>query len=407
MSSWGHLEERFGTERPRKLLALDGGGIRGVLTLEILAEIERQIATATGIACLGDYFDYIGGTSTGSIIAAGLAIGMSTTELLKFYQDFGAQMFEKTALLERLTTLLSSLYQDEPLAAKLKEVFHADEQDAVKPADLSTRRLRCLLLVVTRNMTTDSPWPISTNPFGKYNDLARDDCNLRIPLWQLVRASTAAPVFFPPEIVRLNPKNPDDIRVFVDGGITPYNNPAFLLYRMATQPAYRLNWKTGEENLLLVSIGTGAAPVTTQATSRNVVDNLQGLPSELMYGIQVDQDVNCRTFGRCVHGASIDNELSDLVLSEEQEQTAKSFGRFFRYARYNAELSEQGLKKLDAALDADPELSAVPRVGRIPAAEVRKMDAVEQMGNLRKIGVAVAKTEVNVKKHFGSFLPSR
>jgi patatin-like phospholipase/acyl hydrolase len=407
MSSWGHLEERFGTEQPRKLLALDGGGIRGVLTLEILAEMERQIATATGIARLGDYFDYIGGTSTGSIIAAGLAIGMSTTELLKFYQDFGAQMFEKTAMLERLTTLLSSLYQDEPVAAKLKEVFQAHEQDAVKPADLSTRRLRCLLLIVTRNMTTDSPWPISTNPFAKYNEPSRDDCNLRIPLWQLVRASTAAPVFFPPEIVRLNPKNPDDIRVFVDGGITPYNNPAFLLYRMATQPAYRLNWKTGEENLLLISIGTGAAPGTTQATSRNVVGNLQNLPSELMYGVQVDQDVNCRTFGRCVHGASIDNELGDLVLSEEQEQIAKSYGRFFRYARYNAELSEKGLKKLDAALDADHELSAVPRVGKIPPAEVQKMDAVEQMDNLRKIGVAVAKTEVNVKKHFGSFVLSR
>ena len=405
MSSWRHLEKRFGTEQPRKLLALDGGGIRGVLTLEILAEMERQIAAATGIARLGDYFDYIGGTSTGSIIAAGLAVGMSTTELLKFYQDFGAQMFEKTALLERLTTLLSSLYQDEPLGAKLKEVFHADEKDSAELADLSTRRLRCLLLVVTRNMTTDSPWPISTNPFAKYNDLSRDDCNLRIPLWQLVRASTAAPVFFPPEIVRLNPKNPNDIRVMVDGGITPYNNPAFLLYRMATQPAYRLNWKTGEENLLLISVGTGAAPGTTQATNRNIVGNLQNLPSELMYGVQVDQDVNCRTFGRCVHGAPIDNELGDLVLSQEQEQTARSYGRFFRYARYNADLSEKGLKKLDAALNADFELSAVPRVGKIPPAEVQKMDAVEQMDNLRKIGVAVAKTEVNVKKHFGSFLP--
>jgi patatin-like phospholipase/acyl hydrolase len=253
-------------------------------------------------------------------------------------------------------------------------------------------------------MTTDSPWPISTNPFAKYNDLSRDDCNLRIPLWQLVRASTAAPVFFPPEIVRLNPKNPNDIRVMVDGGITPYNNPAFLLYRMATQPAYRLNWKTGEENLLLISVGTGAAPGTTQATSRNIVGNVQNLPSELMYGVQVDQDVNCRTFGRCVHGATIDNELGDLVLSQEQEQTARSYGRFFRYARYNADLSEKGLKKLDAALNADLELSAVPRVGNIPPAEVQKMDAVEQMDNLRKIGVAVAKTEVNVKKHFGSFL---
>lgn len=261
MSTWpDHLAPRFAKEQPRKILALDGGGIRGVLTLEILAEMERQIASATGITRLGDYFDYIGGTSTGSIIAAGLAVGMSAAELLKFYDDFGAQMFEKTGIFQRLTTLASNLYKDEPIAAKLKELYHADADDESKPyADLATRRLKCLLLVVTRNMTTDSPWPISTNPFAKYNDASRDDCNLRIPLWQLVRASTAAPVFFPPEVVRLNPKKPQDVRVFVDGGITPFNNPAFLLYRMATQPAYRLNWKTGEENLLVISVGTGAA----------------------------------------------------------------------------------------------------------------------------------------------------
>jgi len=46
MSLRGHLEERFGTEHPRKLLALDGGGIRGVLTLEILAENLRKIGVA-------------------------------------------------------------------------------------------------------------------------------------------------------------------------------------------------------------------------------------------------------------------------------------------------------------------------------------------------------------------------
>ena len=112
------MASRFAKEQPRKLLALDGGGIRGVLTLEILAEIERQVKEATGTERLGDFFDYIGGTSTGSIIAAGLAVGMSARELLDFYERFGRQMFEKTAVLERLTSLFSSLYEDEPLARK-------------------------------------------------------------------------------------------------------------------------------------------------------------------------------------------------------------------------------------------------------------------------------------------------
>ena len=97
----------------------------------------------------------------------------------------------------------------------------------LKPDDLE-----CLLLAVTRNRTTDSPWPISSNPQAKYNDTSRPDCNLNIPLWQIVRASTAAPVFFPPEVIQWDPKDENKAFVFVDGGLTPFNNPAFLLYRM-------------------------------------------------------------------------------------------------------------------------------------------------------------------------------
>lgn len=387
MSDWpSHLAARFAIERPRKLLALDGGGIRGALTLEILAEIERQVDRETGIQRLCDYFDYIGGTSTGAIIAAGLAIGMSTAELLQFYRTSGAEMFDKTSLLERVTSLVGSLYEDEPLARKLREVFQ--EADGA-PATLASPRLRSLLLVVTRNMTTDSPWPISSNPFAKYNASNRSDCNLRLPLWQLVRASTAAPVYFPPEMVRLDPQRPDEVRVFVDGGVTPYNNPAFLLFRMATQPAYRLEWKTGECELLLVSVGTGAAAGATDALRRNVFGNLQHLPGELMYAVQVDQDINCRTFGRCVHGAEIDREIGDLVLAGEDAQ-AGGRERLFRYVRYNADLSQPGLAALG--------------LGELQAAAVQQMDAVDQLDDLQRIGRAVAAREVNVVKHFGPFL---
>jgi uncharacterized protein len=52
-----------------------------------------------------------------------------------------------------------------------------------------------------RNVTTDSPWPVTNNPYAKYNARNRADRNLDLPLWQLVRASTAAPVYFPPEVV--------------------------------------------------------------------------------------------------------------------------------------------------------------------------------------------------------------
>ena len=110
------------TAKPRRLLALDGGGIRGVTSLEVLRRIEQDLATATGKGAsfrLGDFFDYIGGTSTGAIIAAGLAMGKSVQELVDFYVDTGPLMFKKTWLLGRLR----SFYQADPLREKLKEVF--------------------------------------------------------------------------------------------------------------------------------------------------------------------------------------------------------------------------------------------------------------------------------------------
>jgi len=119
---WGPLRARYETPAPRRMLALDGGGIRGVLTLQILKSIETQLGTR-----LCDYFDYIAGTSTGAIIAAGLSIGKSVEELIDFYRETGTEMFQQTRYLARL----NSLYQNGPLQQKLQEVF---EQRDLKPA---------------------------------------------------------------------------------------------------------------------------------------------------------------------------------------------------------------------------------------------------------------------------------
>ena len=108
MSLWGPLEERYKTKRPRKLLALDGGGIRGVLTLQVLIRMEELLREKSGQGDnfrLCNYFDYIGGTSTGAIIAAGLARGMSAQELSDFYMKAGPAMFDKSFILFRLRHL--------------------------------------------------------------------------------------------------------------------------------------------------------------------------------------------------------------------------------------------------------------------------------------------------------------
>jgi uncharacterized protein len=307
------LTERIEREDPKKLLAIDGGGIRGVLALEVLQGIEDLLKSKSGRPDfrLADYFDYIAGTSTGGIIAAGLSIGMTVGQILAFYQEAGAQMFVKANLLRRLRYK----FEDEPLAAKLREVFAPD-------TTLGSEKLQTLLLLVMRNATTDSPWPISNNPYARYNDRSRDDCNLSLPLWQLIRASTAAPTYFPPEVVMLSPGTAKERGfVFVDGGVTMYNNPAFQMFLMATLDRYwsakpEARWRTGADRMLIVSVGTGTSPAARQGLDpdeMNLLFNASTIPSALMFAALNEQDLLCRVFGDCRAGEAIDRDVGDFV----------------------------------------------------------------------------------------------
>lgn len=384
MSIWANLAHRYEKARPRKLLALDGGGIRGVLTLEILLALESQLKkelNAEEDFTLSSYFDYIGGTSTGAIIAAGLSLGMPVQKLLDFYEEKGEAMFDKAFILKRL----KYLYNDGPLLEELKNTFGDGN------LSLSSGKFKSLLLVVTMNRTTDSPWPICNNPLAKYNDESLPDCNTRIPLYQLVRASTAAPVYFPPETLQWDPKNPESSFVFVDGGVTPYNNPAFLMYRMATQKAYNLNWETGERKLMIASVGTGSA--ASPGNYSNLLDVVTEISTNLMYAMQVDQDINCRTVGRCVYGAPIDREIGAMVPLDKDGNPLSmdsDANRHFSYVRYNADLSEQGL--------------AAAGLSHIDSDDVRKMDSVKYIPQLREVGRRTGELQVNVKEHFKYFL---
>jgi uncharacterized protein len=383
------LIERIRQPGKKKLLSIDGGGIRGVLALGILKRIEDILKAESGRASfhLADYFDYISGTSTGAIIATGLAIGMAVDDILKFYREAGAQMFVKANLLRRLRYK----FEDEPLADKLREVFGADTV-------FGSPKVRTLLMMVMRNATTDSPWPLSNNPYAKYNaNKDRLDDNLKLPLWQLVRASTAAPTYFPPEVIVLTntDKGQEKEFVFVDGGVTMYNNPAFQMFLMATLDRYwpkapDKRWKTGAEQMLIVSAGTGTAAnvrAGLDPDDMNLLYNASTIPSALMFAAQNEQDLLCRVFGKCVAGDPIDREIGDLQACAGPLEAG---GKLFTYARYDAELTREGLDRLGCP-KAEPNT-------------VRRLDSVASIEDLWQIGVGVGKT---VKlEHFEGFSAS-
>jgi patatin-like phospholipase/acyl hydrolase len=177
--------QRIQTTGPKKILALDGGGIRGMIAVEVLGAIESLLRDKLKRGpdfVLADYFDFVAGTSTGAIIAACISLGLKVDTIRGFYINSGRDMFDKAFVLKRFRYK----YEDDKLAEKMQGIFGKD-------TTLGSEKLRTVLMMVMRNATTDSPWPLSNNPLAKYNGRNRSDCNLDLPLWQLVRASTAAP----------------------------------------------------------------------------------------------------------------------------------------------------------------------------------------------------------------------
>ena len=389
------LRERMAAAGPKRILACDGGGIRGLMTVEILAKIEADLRAETGDGglVLADWFDFTCGTSTGAVIAACISCGMSMDEIRTFYVDSGQEMFDKASLLNRL----HYAYNDEPLAQKLKQELDRTLGYPVptgrrKPkATLGDDNLRTLLMMVMRNHATDSPWPISNNPFGKYNQTDRPDCNLRLPLWQLVRASTAAPTFFPPEIVILGEGGDSPYSfVFVDGGVTTYNNPAYLAYQMATAAPYGVNWQTGVDNMLIVSVGTGhAANARPDLTEGDLwlLDHAKNIPSALMNAAADGWDMSCRITGECRFGAEIDREFGSMQV--RKSDWGKDPGRHFSYVRYNPDITAAGLRRLG--------LRAVDPVA------VSKLDSTDHIPDIQKVGIAYANKYVNAKSHLSGF----
>jgi hypothetical protein len=373
------VADRVAANGPKKMLALDGGGIRGMITVEILARIEAELRKELGRGkdfVLADYFDYIAGTSTGAIIATCLSLGWSVQKISQFYLKSGDEMFDKAVLWRRH----KEKFNNENLERLLKQEFAHNGA----PLTFGSDRLRTLLMMVMRNASTDSPWPISNNPEAHYNNRKRPDCNLNFPLWQLVRASTAAPTYFPPERIEVGKRS----FIFVDGGVTTYNNPAFQMFLMATASPYRLNWRAAKENMLIVSIGTGTSPGEDnelKPDDMHLLYNASTIPSALMFAALNEQDFLCRVFGDCRYGPFLDREIGNMIGATGPTD------KLFTYVRYNAELTRSGLDELG--------------LKNIKPENVQKLDSVEYVKDLQSVGAAVAKNHVVVGKHFAGFLP--
>ena len=220
-----------------------------------------------------------------------------------------------------------------------------------------------------------------------------------MPLWQVVRASTAAPTYFEPETIQIpDRKGAMSSYEFVDGGVSTFNNPAFQLFLEATHANYRLGWQTGPDKLLLVSVGTGFSPnkIAQGGAARQTLVGWAGYAIRaLMDDASLQQSVILQLIGQTPRPHHIDRELgTGLPDNPETAVLSPSLGslKLFTYHRYTVSLTRERLTELGLP-GIDPE-------------KVSALDAVNQAGNLQLIGKKIADEQVRVEDYAPFFKES-
>ncbi len=292
-----------------KVLAIDGGGIRGIIPATILSEIQRRLNLD-----LYQVFDLIAGTSTGGIIALGIGTKCknngpySPSELVDLYVQSGPEIFKKN-FLTRGRQIVLPKYSPDGLQAALVEFFHDTEfRTALTP-----------LLISSYDLQGQLPF------FFKSHRIAGDP-TFNWKLTEIARATSAAPTFFPP--VHLKRGNNDF--ALVDGGVF-VNNPSMAAYAEAR------SLYPDATQIIVVSVGTGdrqdqityaaakhwglwgwakqIVPVFMDSVSEAVDYELKVLPGCTYYRLQVSQ----------LHGASSDMDNVDPENLRNLQAVAKEY----------------------------------------------------------------------------------
>jgi hypothetical protein len=305
--SWQRtLDDHLFEPGPKRILSLDGGGVRGLITLGLLQRVEDILKARSRQGekfRLCDYFDLIGGTSTGGIIAMLLALGYKVADIRTIYLGMCPRVFEnRRGILEQVFnpySLVAPTFDAKEFERAINEVIKTfmdkvGRRGHAEPT-LGTDLLRTGLAIVTKRVDTGSVWALTNNKRSKYwdpdgpywkftfaNPADKHFANKDYPLALLARATASAPFLL--EAVEWSVA-PGQIGVFLDGGASPFNNPALALFLMTTLKEYTddgkavryspfgFDWEAGENNLLLYSVGTGTWRRRVSAADYNAKRN--------------------------------------------------------------------------------------------------------------------------------------
>ena len=192
----------------------------------------------------------------------------------------------------------------------------------------------------------------------------------------VVRASTAAPSFFAPEFIEISREGERPHGEFVDGGVSPHNNPALLALQLVTIRGFGAGWSLDADKLLLVSVGTGSAqPGTSKSwlAGPHAIKSLRSLMDDCAESVEtILQWLSSSRTARCIDAAM--NDLDPDLLAERP---------LLQYLRYNVQLDSGWLKE-----------NLEKHMAEADVRKLQAMDRPENIPSLSELGVQAAKRQI-------------
>lgn len=238
----------------KTILSIDGGGIRGIIPLSCLVQLEAREGKPAR-----EIFDMMAGTSTGAVIVAGLAIGVSARGMLALYRNLAASAFQALPFWKVMLNLGNHRYSNRFIEKTLLEIG----------ADRTLNSLPVDVLITGKNtQTSRTDFFVRDHPgnAGLWGELSLKDA---------VLASIAVPTFFPAHQATLRGES----HIWVDGGVGVAGNPCYFA---AVEAIHYTAGRYPPGNTRLLSFGTGRSPHPIQAKKASFLQWAEWVLDELL-----------------------------------------------------------------------------------------------------------------------------
>lgn len=365
-------DQHLFSEGPKRILSLDGGGVRGLISLGVLLHLERELASRTTnprAFRLCHYFDLIGGTSAGALIATMLALGLPVQRIIDIFFRMAPRIFSGTGGLPGITTRFNDVAFATALQEILGEILAQDlgipEGERPPPpfdaVTMNSALLKTGLAIVAKRADTNSVWVLTNNPrckywspdnaFWKAKPIAERQSfisNSDYQLLQVIRASASAPYYFKPLEIKVSAEKKG---TFIDGGASPFNNPAQELLLMcglrskSGHPGVSptgFEWTLRQDQLLMVSVGTGKVVV-----ARDVAKLRAQFPLAFAFAMLhdiIDNASEAATAWMQAISYTVVSEFIDYNLEDMHNLTLLP-EPLLTFSRFNPHLDESSLRR--------------------------------------------------------------